>query len=176
MNILHDIISDNSDITSGFKKHYLTLYSIVLGMDAKKVLELGSGVSSPVILEALQKTGGTLTTCDPRDMEGIGLDDNFRESHKNWEYIQDYSQNVIDKLEGPFDIVLHDGSHEGKVLFKDLRKIIPKVKKGGIILVHDTNHPKLKNILLATRLAFLGHRHKKLTLPYGFGLTIIIKG
>ncbi|MBP7846243.1 MAG: class I SAM-dependent methyltransferase [Candidatus Pacebacteria bacterium] len=175
MSILNKIIENSPEINTGFKKHYLTLYSIVNGMDAKRVLEIGGGLSTAVILEALKNTGGDLITCDPREIKDLGLDENIQVENKNWNYMKDYSGNVLDKMIGTFDVVLHDGSHEGKTLFKDLRKILPMIKKGGILMVHDTNHPKLKNILLATRLALLGYRTEKMTLPYGNGLTIVVK-
>lgn len=175
MSILNKIIENSSEINTGFKKHYLTLYAIVSGMDSKRVLEIGGGLSTPVILEALKITGGQLITCDPREIKDLGVDENIQSQNPNWTYMKDLSTNVLDKISGQFDVVLHDGSHEGKILFKDLRKIWPKIKRGGILLVHDTNHPKLKNILLATKLALLGSRHQKVTLPYGNGLTIVYK-
>jgi len=45
---------------AGFCRHYMLLYSIVLGMEAKSVFEFGSGYSSKTILKALSKTGGHL--------------------------------------------------------------------------------------------------------------------
>ncbi len=175
MSILNKIIENSSEINSGFKKHYLTLYAIVGGMEAKRVLEIGGGLSTPVILQALKNTGGELITCDPRDLKGLGLEESIKSENPNWTHMMDLSGNVLDKISGTFDVVLHDGSHEGKVLFKDLRKILPMIKKGGVLLVHDTNHPKLKNLYRATCLALLGFRHSKITLPYGHGLTIVIK-
>jgi len=175
MSILNKIIENSSEINTGFKKHYLTLYAIVDGMDSKRVLEIGGGLSTPVILEALKNTGGELITCDPREIKDLGLDESVQTENSNWTHMKDFSGNVLEKISGPFDVVLHDGSHEGKVLFKDLRKIWPMIKKGGILLVHDTKHPKLKNILLATKLGLLGFRHNMITLPYGNGLTIVYK-
>lgn len=175
MSILHELVDDPLKNRGGFTKHYLTLFSFVLGLEAKNVLEIGGGGSTAVILEALKITGGKLTTCDPREIEGIGYTQTFQQENKNWNFVQDYSYNLLPKLSEDFDLVLHDGSHEGKVLFKDLRNIFPHVKKGGIVLVHDTNHEKLKNLFLATRLALLGVRHERITLPYGFGLTVIVK-
>jgi predicted O-methyltransferase YrrM len=175
MSILNKIIENSSEINTGFKKHYLTLYALVNGMESKRVLEIGGGLSTAVILQALKNTGGELITCDPREIKDLGLDENIQSDNSNWTYMKDFSGNVLDKISGPFDVVLHDGSHEGKVLFKDLRKIFPMIKKGGVLLVHDTNHPKLKNILRATCLGLFGFRHEKITLPYGNGLTIVVK-
>jgi len=175
MSILNKIIDEDASINTGFTRHYLTLFAIIRGMEAKNVLEIGGGLSTIVILEALKRTQGNLTTCDPRDIEKMNIPSATKEENPNWNFIQDISDNALPKLQGQFDVVLHDGSQEGKVLFRDLRKLFPKIKSGGVLLVHDTNHPKLKNIYLATRLALLGRRYQKITLPYGNGLTIIVK-
>ena len=71
-----------------------------------------------------------------------------------------------------FDLVLHDGSHEPDVVEEELKAIVPCVKKGGLILVHDTRHPKLGLESAAPR-ALAGTPHLTFTLPYGYGLTII---
>ena len=71
-----------------------------------------------------------------------------------------------------FDVILHDASHDVIPVFKDLRKVIPLVRHNGIILVHDTEHPAFRHSL-SVRLALLFTRHEKMTLPYGYGLTVI---
>ena len=42
----------------------LTLYSLLVGINAKRVLELGVGFSTRTIRAALQRTGGELYSCD----------------------------------------------------------------------------------------------------------------
>jgi len=158
---------------SGFSRHYLTLYSITLGLEAKKVFEFGSGFSSITILEALKKTGGKLITNDMRSIVDTGNSEQDLKDNPNWTYLQGKSLEVLknEKTTG-FDMVLHDGSHDVGVVYKDLRKIIPRMKKNGIILVHDTFY-KGFYLWIAIRLALLFVRHERVTLPYGYGLTII---
>lgn len=167
------IIEWHHGAKSGFSRHYLTLYSLVLGLEAKKVFEFGSGFSSKTILEALKKTGGELITNDMRSITETGNSEQDLKENPNWKYLQGKSLDVLknEKTTG-FDLVLHDGSHNVGVVYKDLRKIIPRVKKNGLILVHDT-FCKGFHLDLSIRLALLFVRHEKVTLPYGYGLTII---
>jgi len=172
---MDDIIKWHHSAQSGFARHYLTLYSLVLGLEAKKVFEFGSGFSSKVILEALKYTSGKLITADLRSINETGNSAEDLLKNPNWRYIQGNSLNILKELSDVgFDLVLHDGSHEWRVVLRDLRFIIPRMKKNGIILIHDTFH-KTKNFRLtwAVWLAFLFIPHESITLPYGYGLTII---
>ena len=53
---------------TGLTRHYLTLYSIVLGMESKNVFEFGAGFSTQAMVEALKSTGGKLTSVDMRPL------------------------------------------------------------------------------------------------------------
>lgn len=169
---LQEIVHQHHDSKSGFARHYLTLYSIIVGMEAKNVLELGMGFSTPTILTALEVTGGTLTSCDMRPIEGTGNSTELLTKYPHWKYVQGKTKETLKKVQGPFDVVLHDGSHEFKEVYEDIRAIVPMMKKNGIILVHDTEHGAFK-LKLAAKLAMLFRRHSMVTLPYGYGLTIV---
>jgi len=156
---------------AGFCRHYLTLYSIVLGLETKSAFEFGSGFSSKTILMALEKTGGKLITCDQRPLEqtAIFYDKNEIKNYSNWTYINKKSIDIFKDIEGKiFDFVLHDGAHDVKTVKQDLKLIMPKMKKNGILLLHDTEHPayNLKEAIPEDKIS-------KVTLPFGFGLTII---
>lgn len=153
---MDNIIKKHHGSDTGFCRHYLTLYSVILGMEAKEVFEFGAGYSSYVILEALKKTGGKLTSCDVRN---IVIED------KDWNFIQNDSRYM--DIEGNFDVVLHDGSHEPLTVEEDLNKILPLMKKDSLILIHDTEHDYgLMDVVKKID-------YPQVTLPYGYGLTII---
>ncbi len=171
---LQNIIDHHHGDVLGFSRHYLTLYSIVLGLEAKEIFEFGCGFSTQTILEALKQTGGHLTTCDLRPIEKTGNPESLMEENKErWSYIQGDSRQMVPKTKSrPLDMVLHDGAHEWWTLYRDIRNILPRVKKNGIILVHDTEHPAF-HIKFVLRIALLFRRHELMTLPYGYGLTLI---
>ena len=63
---------------TGLTRHYLTLYSIVLGMESTNVFEFGAGFSTQTIVEALKLTGGKLTSVDMRSLSiREDIPDNF---------------------------------------------------------------------------------------------------
>jgi predicted O-methyltransferase YrrM len=159
--------------SGGFSRHYLTLYAMVLGMECKNVFEFGCGNSTRVIIEALRHTGGHLTSCDTREkawakiMQSPALYD-------NWDFYQGPGLEAVKALvlkEG-FDLVLHDGSHEAGIVEDELEAIIPCVKRGGLILLHDTRHPSIGMQGVVPK-AFKDVAHTQFTLPYGYGLTIV---
>jgi predicted O-methyltransferase YrrM len=161
---------------SGFNRHYGFLFGLVRGMRPRIVLELGCGLSTIVILEALSRYGGHLTTLDMRPIEETGNTREDIEKYKDqWNYIQGDSQKSLAALSTTgLDLVLHDGSHEWRTVMKDIWKVAPRIKKNGILLVHDTMHPNLgRGIRMAVRLGLLVTPHTKVTLPYGYGLTIV---
>ncbi len=140
----------------GFSRHYLTLYAIILGMEAKEVFEFGAGFSTDTILEALKLTGGKLTSCDIQKQK----------PRNNWTFTNRDSQSI--DIDGTYDVVLHDGSHVKEVVQKDIDKILPRMKLNSLLLIHDTEHKdyKLNEVKINCK-------HEQVTLPYGYGLTIV---
>jgi|GEM_PF-2365848 predicted O-methyltransferase YrrM len=162
--------------SGGFTLHYMMLYSIIYGMEAKNVFEFGCGHSSRVILSALEHTGGKLTTNEKRDIKDTGNRPEMLEEYKDsWRYLQKRSDEALkDDIKGEkYDVVLHDGAHEAPIVLRDIRKIVKHMKQGAMLLVHDTNHPTFPYLPWAIRLGLFPYRYEKVTVPYGFGLTII---
>lgn len=162
--------------TGGFTLHYMMLYAIVYGMEAKNVFEFGCGHSSPVILAALKHTGGKLTTNEVRDIKDTGNRPELLEEEKGrWRYLHKFSSEALrEDIKGEaFDVVLHDGAHEAITVMKDIRKIVRHMKQGAILLVHDTNHKTFPYLPWAVRLGLFPYRYEKITFPYGHGLTAV---
>lgn len=159
---------------TGFMKHYLTLFSIVEGLETKKSFEFGTGVSTEVILEALKRTGGEHISCDIRPFEKTGANNKIL-SYSNYKYIQNTSININFDTIGPFDFVLHDGSHEYNEVHNDIKKIVPRMKKNGILLIHDTEDNGYSNTLKDAyfdAIIEITDNIENITLPFGYGLTI----
>ena len=83
---MEEVLEKQNKGDTGFCRHYLTLYSIIIGMEAKEVFEFGAGYSSYTILKALKETGGKLTSCDVRKSTEIGVYD------PEWNFIQNDSR------------------------------------------------------------------------------------
>jgi hypothetical protein len=70
-----------------------------------------------------------------------------RLDHKRFVLIRETSDDAIYTLrrsllgDGLIDILFIDGLHEAKQLQKDIYNYTPLVRKGGIVAIHDWNHP-----------------------------------
>lgn len=62
------------------------------------------------------------------------------ESYKSrWKFYQDYSFNIDSQFENEsFDFVFIDGDHTYDAVFQDFEMYLPKVKKGGLVFMHDS--------------------------------------
>lgn len=169
-----EIIKIHHGSDRGFCRHYLTLYSIVLGLETKLAFEFGTGFSTKVILEALCQTGGSLISCDCRPPGVSDINWKEMEEYKNrWRFIEGRSQEVLKSLKlRPLDFVLHDGAHNDEIVYDDLKLILPRMKTKSIILVHDVEHKYLK-LRGAVESALQGVRSQRMILPYGCGLYVI---
>lgn len=166
---------DKETKQTGFMKHYLTLFSIVEGLETQRSFEFGTGISTMIIIEALKRTGGYHTSCDLANLDQTGLSQEFINNTTNWTYLQQNSNDLVpEQLDGvaPFDFVLHDGSHIPDQVEKDIKKVLPFMKKNSILLVHDTIMDSFTNLLTSTQKALSNTKHEILTLPYSCGLTI----
>ncbi len=109
-------------------------------LEAKHVVELGTanGYSALWFCLALRSTGGKLTTHE-LDRDRIAL------ARKNFKragvedlvtLVEGDAHETIKRLRGPIDLVLIDAEKEG---FTDyLEKLLPLVRKGGLIIGHDS--------------------------------------
>lgn len=173
LNLINDMYN-NTRKPTGFMKHYYTLYSIVEGLETQNSFEFGTGLSTIIICEALEKTGGKHTSCDIRDITNTGIDPTSCSIYKDrWTYIQKDSR-LVTIPDTPLDFVLHDGSHESQVVLHDLKKIVRHMKLNSILMVHDTISDEYSPRLdLIVKDALKTINHEIVTLPYGYGLTIV---
>ncbi|MEP0843527.1 MAG: O-methyltransferase [Phycisphaerae bacterium] len=109
---------------------------------AKSVLEIGTsnGYSGLWFCLALKHTGGKLTTIDidaqkvklaNANFKAAGVDDIVT-------VIEGDAHQVVTGLKGPFDLVFIDAEKEGYVDY--LKKTLPLVRPGGLILAHNTTN------------------------------------
>uniref|UniRef100_A0A6M3XGP3 Putative methyltransferase n=1 Tax=viral metagenome TaxID=1070528 RepID=A0A6M3XGP3_9ZZZZ len=161
---------------TGFMKHYLTLFSIVEGLETKNSFEFGAGLSTYVILEALKYTNGKHICCDYRGIKNTYMSNEFLENNQGClTYLTMDSTTInFENIDVAFDFVLHDGSHLPEIVEIDLLNIIPKMKLNSILVIHDTesvvHNKSLKKPIID---ALKNYHYEIVTLSYGYGLTII---
>jgi predicted O-methyltransferase YrrM len=110
-------------------------------LEAKHVVELGTanGYSAMWFCLALRETGGNLITheIDPKCIAMARKNFQRAEVEHLVTLIEGDAHETIKKLKGPIDIVLLDAEKEG---FCDyLKKLLPLVRIGGLIIAHDSS-------------------------------------
>ena len=127
MNILEQIAAKAQRGDTGMSLHYGFLYSCIVGMETKNVFEFGSGFSTHVILNALEKTGGTLTSCDVTNFSDNPNVTDYTKASKRWNFYHGNSNELFaDDVDfQQYDVILHDGSHIGSEVLVDLNNIYP---------------------------------------------------
>lgn len=112
-----------------------TLYLFTQVLDAKRVLELGSGFgySAYWFAKAVRKDG--LVICTDDDAQNAERAQEYFRRGKIANRIQFHvgeALKIIDTLEGSFDIIFNDlDKHQYPKAF---RKALPKLRKGGLLI------------------------------------------
>lgn len=175
MNILEQIKRKEELSDTGMSLHYAFLYSCVRGLESKNVFEFGSGYSTHVILNALEETGGILTSCDVTNYTDNPNLTSYTKSSNRWNFYHGNSTEIFGDIEfQQYDLILHDGSHVGEEVLVDLNNIYPYLKHDGILITHDTRHHSLGEGMTKAVEEFVKDKNVEYcTLPYGYGLTFI---
>ena len=164
---------------------YRTLHEIAKNQPARTAVEVGicRGWSTIPLLDAMRVTGGHLWSLDIRDCRRARQKVADAGMTGQWTYLQESSwewQGCPDNL----DFIFIDGDHEH--VAKDWEHFEPKVRQGGLILLHDYFGGCYKvcgvcpqclgpKTLVDTVIRPQWQRWECATLPYGHGLTIVRK-
>jgi predicted O-methyltransferase YrrM len=108
---------------------------------AKSVVEIGTstGYSGLWFCLALQRTGGHLTTFEIDQGRATMARGHFHEAgaDKLVSIVEGNAHDNVPKLKGPIDIAFIDADKEGYVDY--LRRVLPLVRPGGLILAHNVD-------------------------------------
>ena len=121
----------------------LVLYSLVRSLKPRRIIEVGSGFSTRIILHALDHNEGGELTCIEPYPDAI-LDNHPGITHLIRKRVQDVDIVLFDDL-GMNDILFIDSTHTVKtgsdVVFLFL-EVLPRLKPGVVIHVHDIFIPR----------------------------------
>lgn len=155
----------------GFGRHLLTIYSLAVGIQAKCIIDLGIGSSTRALRLAAKETGGVVHSCDC-DVNRFSELRSRQES--SWRLFLGASEKFISSIEEPVDFVCHDAAHDYYQVKLDLSLLLQRMRKFGLICIHDTQQPDLSTeMLTAIRETLEGHKFSLVTIPFNCGLTII---
>jgi predicted O-methyltransferase YrrM len=107
------------------------------------VVEIGTDVgnSTTAFLYGAAKHNGHVYSIDIRDCSGAHKDNPW------WTFIQGNTLNEHERIkqhlpsQGDVDVLYIDGGHEYLEVLSDFVLFSPLVKKGGLVLFHDVQHP-----------------------------------
>lgn len=127
------------DLPSDIQQHLPRLHAEASGGDAI-VIELGvrCGNSTAAFLAAVTEHGGHVWSNDlyPPPVPWTG--------HPQWTFIEGDDLEIVDELPDAVDVVFIDTSHYFQQTSAELELYVPKVRPGGVVLLHDTElkHPE----------------------------------
>ncbi len=152
-------------------KHLLVLYSLVVGLDAKTIVDLGIGATTRALRAAASVTAGIVHSCDfDRKRYGYLLE----HQDASWRLSLDDSGAFLSAFEGPIDLLMHDAAHHYAQVRRDLEIVLPKMRRYGVVCVHDAQQTELApGILAAVTDVASRFRTSSTVLPFGAGLLIL---
>ena len=110
-------------------------------VNAKSVVEIGTstGISGLWFCLALDRTGGKLTTFELDAKRAAAARANFTKAGMDRfvTLVEGDAHQNITKLKDPIDVVFIDAEKEGYVDY--LKKLLPLVRPGGLILAHNVD-------------------------------------
>lgn len=113
--------------------------------------EIGSyhGASSCCLAAGIASRNSTLFCVDTWRNDAVtdALSDVFPVWQKNTEpfetlikSVQGYSHEVADRIPNELDLLFIDGDHSYEGVKRDLEMYLPKLRKGGVLVMHDWSH------------------------------------
>lgn len=131
----------HASMHSDICEHLELLYSLVLGLKAKLVIELGirTGQSTVALLEAVHETKGRLISVDTDHCEDAVRMINSYKLSDCWSFVQDDDIEFGSRWNGdPTDLIFIDTSHEYSHTKKEIEIFERLLRPGGLMVFHDT--------------------------------------
>jgi len=155
----------------GFARHLLIVYTLSVGIHAQCIIDLGIGSTTRALRLAARETGGIVHSCD---VDVDRFSNLLSQQDAYWKLFLGPSEQLISSINEPIDFVCHDAAHDYYQVKLDLSLLLPKMKKYGLICIHDTQQPDLSGEMLsAIRESLQNHKFSLVTIPFNCGLTII---
>jgi len=178
--ILQELVALNADTSDCV----VPLVSIACAIRARRILELGvrSGVSTIALLVACRKLQGTLVSFDIdscqaacQKIESLGL---MNKERMNWLFVQQDDRNMLQTVKlRSMEMIFLDTDHDLDHTSVELDLCDKVLKKGGVLLVHDTLAPAYADINKA--IAQFMEKHKRTYRFYElgtrYGLSMLVK-
>ena len=141
LNVQDEMVKNNTTYLSVPEQDGKTLRVLTEAVGAKKVLEIGTstGYSGLWFCLALRSTGGHLTTLELDHGRATQARQHFEQAGvaSLVTVVEGDAHKQVTKVTGPFDIAFIDAEKPGYIDY--LRKVLPLVRPGGLILAHNVD-------------------------------------
>jgi len=135
INYIPQLINTTINGKGDSDKHLITLFSLVLQLNAKNILELGvrKGVTTLPLLAASKITGGSVVSVDIDSTEFLCPN----ELKSRWTFIQSDAIQFLQQNTTIWDLVYIDDWHSYDHVKKELELLDSKITPSTIIVLHD---------------------------------------
>jgi caffeoyl-CoA O-methyltransferase len=141
LSVLEEMAKANQTYLSVPRQDGEALWLLTEAVDAKQVVEIGAstGYSGLWFCLALQKTGGHLTTFEINHQRASLARQHFKNAgvENLVTVVEGDAHEQVAKLKGPIDVAFIDADKGGYVDY--LKKLLPLVRPGGLILAHNVD-------------------------------------
>ncbi len=139
MQMIHDEYEMRCTVPSDIYEHLPRLHTEA-STGYALVIELGvrSGNSTAAFLAAVTTHGGHVFSNDLHPIAAPWV------GHEQWTFVQGDDLEIVDQMPDNVDVLFIDTSHFFQQTAAELELYVPKVKPGGVVLLHDTElkHPE----------------------------------
>lgn len=160
-------------IDSDLGEHRERLHDLAVEVNARQMIELGvrGGVSTVSLVAAAERTGGRVWSCDmaPHTAPYVVAESPLWTFHEG----DDVAPEALDSAPAECDLLFIDTSHTGGHTAAELRLYGPRVRDGGVIVMHDAD-PVPGQDVIGPALAYAQANELTLTYYPGWhGLAVI---
>lgn len=144
-NKINDVVEKSTDSASVGEK--MILYSLILSINAKNVIEVGThrGHTSLLMAHALydldlqKKENRSLITCDPYLYNQQETFDKIPELGKYIKYYKEKGEHIHKYLkeDTKIDLIFIDGFHEYECVINEIKTLYKYLSPKGLVVFHD---------------------------------------
>ena len=104
------------------------------------IVEIGRWYGGSLVLLCLGSPSSkviSIDTCTAYDKPARKLLNEYSIDKSRYLFVEATSQLMTDWNRGPIDLLFIDGCHEEAAVFNDLKVWVPRLKKDGLLIMHD---------------------------------------
>jgi predicted O-methyltransferase YrrM len=145
MTAVHDAYLEECVNHSDIYIHLPVLFAAA--STAQTVIEIGVGSfrSTSALMAGVEVSGGQLWSVEIDTRPSP----DWLEGHAQWTLTEGDSLAVVDQAPENVDLLFIDSEHTYDQTFAELEAYVPRVRSGGVVLLHDTetSHARVKDAL-----------------------------